>query len=44
MLNLRKIFNNELEFDRHITEKTNKAHSIYIPWQPMFAELAKTNI
>ena len=23
------IFDNELEFDRHITEKTNKAHSIY---------------
>ena len=23
------IFNNELKFDRHITEKTNKAHSIY---------------
>ena len=23
------IFDNELDFDRHITEKTNKAHSIY---------------
>ena len=27
--NIGVIFDNELEFDRHITKKTNKAHSIY---------------
>ena len=35
------IFDNELKFDRHITEKTNKAHSIYGMLRRTFKHLTK---
>ena len=36
------IFDNELEFDRHIAEKTNKAYSIYGILRQTFKHLDET--